>query len=193
MMKRLRDAKFDIVVGDVLYPCFVLIAQKLNLRHVNVMNGIIIPMVYDRLAGMPKNPAFIPGFLTRFSEDMNLLQRCLNVFNYGLIAFIYDNFLLGPFDRLKVKHGIRPEMSVYESYGRAELWLMNFDFIMEYPRALTPNVVLVGGLTTAPAKQLEMVRLFLLYTYFPWLTLPKSKLNPQADQPFTVNVIICYM
>ena len=159
MMKRLRDAKFDIVVGDVLYPCFILIAQKLNLRYVNVMNGIIVPMAHGRLSGIPNNPAFIPGFLTRFSDDMNLLQRCLNVFAYGLNAFLYDHFFLGPFDQLKVKHRIRKEISMYESFGQAELWLMNTDFNTDYPRALTPNVVLIGGLTTAPAEPLDTVSL----------------------------------
>ncbi|XP_038069838.1 UDP-glucuronosyltransferase 2C1-like [Patiria miniata] len=94
MMERLRSAKFDIVVGDILYPCFILIAQKLNLRYVNVMNGIIMPMAHSRLAGIPSNPAYIPGALTKFTDDMSVLQRCLNVFAYGLNAFLYDNFFL---------------------------------------------------------------------------------------------------
>ncbi|XP_038070118.1 UDP-glucuronosyltransferase 2C1-like [Patiria miniata] len=155
MMERLRSAKFDIVVGDIMYPCFILIAQKLNLRYVNVMNGIIMPMAHGRLAGIPSNPAYIPGALTKFTDDMNVLQRCLNVFAYSLNAFLYDNFCLGPFDRLKTKYGIRPEMSTYESLGRSELWMMNTDFAADYPRSLTPNVVLIGGLTTAPAKPLD--------------------------------------
>ncbi|XP_022096172.1 UDP-glucuronosyltransferase 2C1-like [Acanthaster planci] len=155
MMDRLRAAQFDIVVGDVLYPCFILIAQKLNLRYVNVMNGVIMPMAHSRLAGMPNNPAFLPGAMTTLTDNMNVLQRCLNVFAYAVNAFLYDTFYLGPFDRLKTKHGIQSEMSMYESLGRAEVWLMNTDFTTDYPRSLTPNVVLVGGLTTTPAKPLD--------------------------------------
>ena len=157
LMKRLQNAKFDVVVGDVLCPCYILLAQMLNLRYVNVMNGLIMPMAHGRLAGLPSNPAFIPEIMTHYTDQMNMFQRFVNVLAYGMSAFLYDYYFLGPFESLKAKHGIRPEISVFESLGRAEIWLMNSDFTTDYPRSLTPNVVLIGGLTTSPGKPLDSV------------------------------------
>ena len=124
-------------------------------------------MAYDRLAGIPNNPAFIPGFLTGFSDDMNLRQRCLNVLAYGVSAFVYNTFFLAPFERLKVKHDIRKGVSVRESFSRSELWLENGDIHIQYPRAIGPNVVLIGGITSAPAKPLPTVSLlfFIIIIY----------------------------
>lgn len=157
LMGRLRNAHFDIVVGDVMYPCYLLIAQKLNLRYVNVMNGIIMPMAHGRLAGLPSNPAFIPEIMTQYTDKMNLLQRFVNVISYGVSSLVCDYTILAPFERLKAAYNIRPETSVFKSFGLAEIWLMNSDFSVDYSRSLTPNVVLVGGLTTSPAEPLDPV------------------------------------
>ncbi len=154
LMGRLRDAQFDIIVGDVMYPCYILIAQKLNLRYVNVMNGLIMPMAHGRLAGLPSNPAFLPEISTKYTDKMNLLQRFVNVLAYGVSSLMYDHTILAPFENLKALHGIRPETSVFRSFGLAEIWLMNSDFSADFPRSLTPTVILVGELTTSPGDPL---------------------------------------
>ncbi|XP_071803335.1 UDP-glucuronosyltransferase 2C1-like [Asterias amurensis] len=155
LMGRLRNAHFDIIVGDVMYPCYILIAQKLNLRYVNVMNGLIMPMAHGRLAGLPSNPAFIPEMTTQYTDKMNIYERFVNVIAYGVSSLLYDHTILAPFESLKRLHGIQPETSVFRSFGLAEIWLMNSDFSADFPRSLTPNVILVGGLTTSPGEPLD--------------------------------------
>lgn len=53
---------------------------------------------------------------------------------------------------LSVKHGI--DLGSREALRRGVMHLFNIDFALEWPRALPPNVKLVGPLMPEPAKAL---------------------------------------
>ena len=67
---------------------------------------------------------------------------------------------------LSVKHGI--DLGSKEALRRGVMHLFNIDFALEWPRALPPNVKLVGPLMPEPAKPLpaDLQVLFLLHASF---------------------------
>ena len=74
---------------------------------------------------------------------MTFLQRLQNVLNYHYQAFVHSHLGVGNFvgyDKLKVKHNIKPEISTLESHKQALLHFMHGSFGLEFPRPLQPNI-----------------------------------------------------
>nr|XP_006819886.1 PREDICTED: 2-hydroxyacylsphingosine 1-beta-galactosyltransferase-like [Saccoglossus kowalevskii] len=57
---------------------------------------------------------------------------------------------LAPYDELKQKYDIKPEMDMMTSSGRSEITLFAVDWALEFPRPIMPNTIFLGGLLASP-------------------------------------------
>ena len=93
--------------------------------------------------GLPVDPSYIPERELGLTDRMTFLQRLQNFLNYHYQAFVHSHLGVGNFvgyDKLKVKHNIKPEISTLESHKQALLHFMHGSFGLEFPRPLQPNI-----------------------------------------------------
>ena len=95
--------------------------------------------------------------ITGLDTKMDFMDRVKNTLTVS-INTVMNRRMLVRYDDLKIKYNIKPEVSTYKTLGEAELWFINTDFALDFPRPVLPHVVPVGGLTTKPSKQLPQVK-----------------------------------
>ncbi|XP_072014292.1 UDP-glucuronosyltransferase 2C1-like [Amphiura filiformis] len=148
VMDSLRGRKFDLMFADIhISGCPILIAQSLQLKYTTLTS--ICQAAPHR---SPINPSYIPVVTTGYSHHMKFAQRLNNAL---FSVFMTLSFVTRNCDILKEKYGIMPEISTYNSLGKAEIWFIKSHFALDYPRPLVSNAVLVGGLTVKPSKSLN--------------------------------------
>ena len=162
LMQRLKDQKFDLVFAHTIFSCSILIAQYLELRYVTLFDAIP-PSFVLRHHGNPVNLAYNPDMVTGFPKQMTFLQRVTNsAFSVGF--WFFGDLPIMPItcfrpDKIKGKHNVKPELSMREMVARTEIWFISNHFVLDFPRALQPNVVLIGGMTARSPKPLTAVGL----------------------------------
>ena len=150
----LQAEKFDLAVTDRFYHCGYLIAETLELPFA-VFDGASYMGPLDAQAPSPL--AYVPMFNSRFTDRMTLRQRLKNVYIYFARQLV-SKVRLFQFNHLIKKYSIsRWETSIEGIMGKAQLWLLDSDFSLEFPRPLMPNMVYVGGLLITPVKPLAKV------------------------------------
>ncbi|XP_052531231.1 UDP-glucuronosyltransferase 1A1-like isoform X12 [Tympanuchus pallidicinctus] len=83
---------------------------------------------------------------------MNFLQRVKNVIFDTSNLFLCD-FIYKPFEKLASEF-LQRDVTMLDLYRKASVWLLRYDFVLEYPRPLMPNMIAVGGINCAH-KQLS--------------------------------------
>lgn len=58
-----------------------------------------------------------------------------------------------PFARL-ASELLQRGVSIVDVLGCGSVWLVRTDFVMDYPKLIMPDMVFIGGITCASAKQL---------------------------------------
>ena len=92
---------------------------------------------------LPAHPAYIPERQLGLSDDMTFPQRFKNT----VMSVVYKVLFYGEatqYSFLQAMHNIAPDTSIVELSGRAELWIICMDFVLDFPRPLHPNVVLIS-------------------------------------------------
>uniref|UniRef100_A0A673B539 UDP-glucuronosyltransferase n=1 Tax=Sphaeramia orbicularis TaxID=375764 RepID=A0A673B539_9TELE len=134
---------FDAVLTDPMVPTGSLIARKLGLPTVNLLRGI--PCSLDmKSAGCPSPPSYVPRFFSGYTDKMDFKQRVINT----LVAFLEPllcRVIYWHFDQIAYQF-LGEKVGVAEVLSDSDIWLMRFDFTLEFPRPLMPNMVLVGGI-----------------------------------------------
>ncbi|VDH92472.1 glucuronosyltransferase [Mytilus galloprovincialis] len=144
----LEAAKFDYAIVDYApFLCYEILAYKLSLPF------IFSSAIYDQdLHRTPFNPAYMPAFLSGFTDKMTFWERMIN-------TVVYTHQLIKPtmpsFGNLVTKYvPEKPFMSNSELKNRFLLHIINGDILMDYPIPMASNAILCGGLATGPAKSL---------------------------------------
>ena len=154
----LRASNFDMVLCEVMLPaCSIIAHDILKVPFINTINGGYLGTRYSRWFNQPSPIAYIPEFLTKYTDTMTFPQRVKNMLTHLMSMFVYDHMLLGSMDREKARMGLSPGVGTKEIISRSELFIFNWDFLIEFPRPVTPNVILIGGLTIAQPKPLSQV------------------------------------
>ncbi|XP_033626001.1 UDP-glucuronosyltransferase 2C1-like isoform X2 [Asterias rubens] len=152
----LRALKFDMVLCEVMTPwCSIIAHDILKVPFINTINGGYLGTRYSRWYNQPSPLSYVPEFLTYYSDTMSFTQRVKNVIMHGFSLLTYDYMMLGAMDKEKNRLGLSPGIGTKEIISRSELFLYNWDFLLEFPRPVTPNVIMIGGLTIAPPKPLS--------------------------------------
>ncbi|KAL8560263.1 hypothetical protein ACOMHN_005994 [Nucella lapillus] len=144
-----REGKVDIVVvdGSPVGRCLTLLPAYLGAPFV-AMSSFIDP--FD--SSLPLPTSFYPAPLTALPGNMAFFQRLFNFLGYATYGgggrlwrgFHQGNSLGERVNRLDSGKLIK----------KALLYLENSDYIIDYPKAIFPNFLQVGGLTASPANPL---------------------------------------
>uniref|UniRef100_A0A3Q3X9T0 UDP-glucuronosyltransferase n=1 Tax=Mola mola TaxID=94237 RepID=A0A3Q3X9T0_MOLML len=128
---------FDAVLTDPMVPTGTLMARKLGLPSINLLRGI--PCLMDmKAAGCPSPPSYVPRFFTGFTDKMNFMERTIN-------TLVSTYLLYKHFDHIAYQF-LGEEVGIAELLSDSAIWLQRYDFTMEVPRPLMPNIILVGGI-----------------------------------------------
>jgi hypothetical protein len=136
MMNEFKD--IDVLIGDALYPCSCLVAEKFDIPHVVVtMSQLSTP--WHMVFGIYTDPAYVtqvtsalPPNLPRFSD------RIKNLVFYFLGRIIVERLVYPAYNELKLEHDIKPQKTIRESLANADMILMQRDFIMDFAMPIPP-------------------------------------------------------
>ncbi|XP_043107350.1 UDP-glucuronosyltransferase 1-6-like [Puntigrus tetrazona] len=148
----LREQNFDAVLTDPALPMGAILAYNLSVPAVYMLRA----MPCDAVAtACPDPPSYVPRFLTRNSDRMTFSQRVLNVF-VSMLEPLICKFAYWPFEKLTSNFLLR-DVSLIEILSTAAVWLIRYDFSLEFPKPLMPNMQLIGGINCGirnPLKKL---------------------------------------
>ncbi|XP_070701291.1 UDP-glucuronosyltransferase 1A1-like [Pempheris klunzingeri] len=143
LISHLAQQGFDAVLTDPMVPTGSLIARKLGVPTVNLLRAI--PCSLDmRAAGCPGPPSYVPRMFTGYKDKMCFKERAINTLVALLEPFLC-RLLYWHFDNMAYEF-LGEQVDVAEVLSDSAIWLMRFDFTLELPRPLMPNVILVGGI-----------------------------------------------
>ncbi|XP_005996000.1 UDP-glucuronosyltransferase 1A1 [Latimeria chalumnae] len=151
LMASLRQENFDAVLTDPIIPCGLIVAEYLSLPLVTLLRGLPCSMEY-RASQCPAPPSYVPRIFTGHTDRMTFLQRMKNLLT-SFAELSFCQLFYGQFDGLAA-HFLQKDTSVLELLSHTSIWLMQYDFVFEYPRPLMPNMIMVGGLNCGSAKAL---------------------------------------
>eukprot|EP00057_Strongylocentrotus_purpuratus_P032205 XP_786929.4 PREDICTED: UDP-glucuronosyltransferase 2B1 [Strongylocentrotus purpuratus] len=204
LMKRLEDV--DAIVVDMTWICGIMIRAALE-RNLNYSKKIALvtltPLTPHLMAlfsyGSSYNPAYQPELNTGFTNRMSFLERTANLLQ-SVVYAVLGATLIPLYMRVGENTGLEDVMSIKMSLMNdlADLHLQNFDFAIEFPFPISPNVIPVGGgLTAWPPTQLDQeledfmessgdhgVILFTLGTYFGEITIIQPGFAEQFAKAF---------
>ncbi|XP_066458532.1 UDP-glucuronosyltransferase 3A1-like isoform X2 [Eleutherodactylus coqui] len=148
----LKAEHYDIAVVEAFNPCSFLVADKLGLPYI-----AFYPEIFSNAAhlGLPSPVSYVPASGSHLSDRMDFFERVKNTF-MSFFAPFADPIIDSSFSEVIEKNfplDYRP--SLYDLYKKAELWIYNVDFTIEFARPLLPNVQCIGGLLAKPAKPLS--------------------------------------
>ncbi|KAK4817711.1 hypothetical protein QYF61_026401 [Mycteria americana] len=149
LVRYLEDSKFDAVLTDPVLPCGQILAEHLSVPSVFFLRGIPCGLEFEATQ-CPNPPSYVPRILTEHTDRMNFLQRVKNLIfdipNYFLCDFIFQSYA-------KLASGfLQRDVTVLDLLRQASIWLMRSDFVLDYPRPLMPNIILIGGVNCAHKK-----------------------------------------
>lgn len=151
MFDQLTAGNFDIAVVDLIYnECGLGLAHKLGLPVVGYWAFSFASMQQD-FTTAPAPPSFVPGFMSKLTDQMNFSQR-----SYNLILKIFSEAMMTFHDwymsRLIAEHvDSRPSSS--ELLNNLSGVLINTDYVIDYPRPMPPSFINIGGLQISGEKQ----------------------------------------
>uniref|UniRef100_A0A803YQE0 glucuronosyltransferase n=1 Tax=Meleagris gallopavo TaxID=9103 RepID=A0A803YQE0_MELGA len=153
LMRYLEESNFDALFTDPVLPCGAIVAEHLSLPSVYLLRGI--PCGLDIEATQcPNPPSYIPRLFTDNTDHMNFLQRVKNIIFDTSNLFLCD-FIFKPYEKLASEF-LQRDVTMLDLFRKASIWLLRYDFVLDYPRPLMPNIIVVGGVNCAH-KQLPQV------------------------------------
>ena len=158
LLNRLKS--FDAFVVDVVWMCGLYVQSYLE-RHTHskeIFSFVVAPMtpiptIFSE-AGSPFIPSYQPAPMSMSTSSMTFLQRLSNTVHYLVFTLFISKTFHSSFTELVDRYDLDPRLK-YGVSDNVELYFINLDFSLEFPFALMPNVIPVGGLTTRPADPLD--------------------------------------
>ncbi|XP_048810230.1 UDP-glucuronosyltransferase 1A1-like [Lagopus muta] len=153
LIRYLEESKFDALFTDPILSCGAILAEHLSIPSVYFMRGIPCGLDFEATQ-CPNPPSYVPRLFSDHTDHMNFLQRVKNVIFDNSNLFLCD-FIFKPFEKLASEF-LQRDVTMLDLYRKASVWLLRYDFVLEYPRPLMPNMIAVGGVNCAH-KQLSQV------------------------------------
>nr|XP_006811510.1 PREDICTED: UDP-glucuronosyltransferase 2C1-like [Saccoglossus kowalevskii] len=156
-MKHLESERFDLVILEDVSLCGSMIAKMLDLPFIytSLSNTILDVQRYVLF-----QLSYIPVMATGMTIPMSFIERVHNTLLGIVDSLIYRYMFIWNVHALNLKHGVIADNNYYEIQD-AELILWNKDFILDFPRPFSTNVVPYGALTVKPAMPLEQTVVFI--------------------------------
>ena len=131
---------FDLMVYDSVANCYVLLAEYLGIKRVEIITGSPnSPHGGKHMVPMPVSyiPQPFPG--VTFTDKMTFVQRVVNLLMYMFGKFLTAVLIDKNMKNIKTKYNITPERSFGEAGSEVELLMIAADFALEYPQPLLPG------------------------------------------------------
>ncbi|KAM6396576.1 UDP-glucuronosyltransferase 1A1-like isoform 3-T3 [Pluvialis apricaria] len=145
----LEESKFDAVLTDPVLPCGQILAEHLSVPSVFFLRGIPCGLDFEATQ-CPNPPSYVPRIFTEHTDRMNFFQRVKNLIfdipNYFLCDFVFQ-----PYAKLASEF-LQRDVTVPDLLRQGSIWLMRLDFVLDYPRPLMPNIIVIGGVNCAHKK-----------------------------------------
>eukprot|EP00057_Strongylocentrotus_purpuratus_P021153 XP_011675627.1 PREDICTED: UDP-glucuronosyltransferase-like [Strongylocentrotus purpuratus] len=151
LMTRLRSANFSSLLYDISWICGAIIGEVLNLPYFAVV-PYPSPCFHTASEGSGFNPAYVPSMMTSYSNIMSFKERLINSLAFVMHRNLGMQFAIKPFEPICERFRVSDP---HDLMKKTKLWFVNNDFVAEYPCALPPNVIPVGGLTSRDPVQLS--------------------------------------
>ncbi|XP_053725934.1 UDP-glucuronosyltransferase 3A1-like isoform X2 [Synchiropus splendidus] len=149
----LQEEHYDMAIVDAFNPCSFIVAHKLGVPYVafypGMLNGPLSMM-------LPSLVSFVPVCSSQLADCMNLWARAKNLL-FLLMAPVCQHLVWSRFSAVAERHlgSGSPPGGLHEFHQKAELWVFNTDFSLDFPQPLMPFTVLVGGLLNKPPAPLK--------------------------------------
>ncbi|XP_036115577.1 UDP-glucuronosyltransferase 2B31-like isoform X1 [Molossus molossus] len=153
LMTKLQESRFEVILADAVGPCGELLAELLNVPLVYSLRFFPGNNVEKYSGGLPYPPSYVPVVLSELSDRMTFMERVKNMMYVLYFDFWFDTFNQKKWDQFYSGVLGRPT-TIYETMGKAEMWLIRTYWDFEFPRPFLPHVHFVGGLQCKPAKPL---------------------------------------
>ena len=152
LVRRLRAIPFSLAIVD-LFPynrCALVLPYRLDLPQVALTTA------YESwLMRNPDLPSYSPvNWGKGYSASMTFWERLDNTWTLiDWVALPRSPYIDDA--KFLVFAPEKPYVTLNYLAGRSLLWLIDNDIALDYPRAMMPNEVQIGGMTTRPAQPLE--------------------------------------
>nr|KAG5713514.1 hypothetical protein BaRGS_025062 [Batillaria attramentaria] len=143
-----RELDPDLIVIDNLAMLYMLAIIPYRLGKPFAFVG---SSYYPTALRVPFSPAVDPMQIVPMSNKMTFSERMMNTFLY--VHFFFWNPSLKN-DAVATYAPEMPYIPLDMLIAKAEIWLVEMDHILDYPRPSLPNVKLIGGTATGPVKPL---------------------------------------
>ncbi|KAL7976925.1 hypothetical protein Chor_008874 [Crotalus horridus] len=153
LMSKLKNTKYDVLLSDPVTQCGDLIALKLNIPFLYTLKFSPASTVERHCGKMPAPPSYVPAVLSGFTDRLSFGERIKNIISYCIQDYVLQKYL-GEWDSYYSQVLGRP-ITLCETMGKAEMWLVQTYWDFEFPRPFLPNFEFVGGLHCQPAKPLS--------------------------------------
>ncbi|XP_034538894.1 UDP glucuronosyltransferase 5 family, polypeptide D1 [Notolabrus celidotus] len=151
MVKRLLDAKYDVVLTDPAIASGVVLAKFLKLPL--VLNVRWIPAGEGHYLIAPTPFSYIPAPGSGLTDKMDFIQRVKNVLFHSVAEYQIRTMAEPAYNPLCDKY-IEGGCTIISLLQEADIWLFRSDFVFDFPRPTMPNVVYIGGFQCKPAQPL---------------------------------------
>ncbi|XP_033962055.1 UDP glucuronosyltransferase 5 family, polypeptide G1 [Pseudochaenichthys georgianus] len=141
-MKKMQDAKFDLMLTDpaltigVILGSYLKLPMVFNVRWINNGEG--------HLAIAPSPVSYVPVSGSELDDQMDFLDRTKNMLHY-IYSSVEQHFFINPYYSDLFQRHFPPGTDLLSLELEADMWLMRTDFVFEFPRPTMPNVVYIGG------------------------------------------------
>nr|XP_023410882.1 UDP-glucuronosyltransferase 2B31-like isoform X2 [Loxodonta africana] len=145
LMMKLQQSRFDVILADAIGPCGELLAELLKIPFVYSVRFTYGYTFEKYSGGLLTPPSYVPIVLSGLQDRMTFLERVKN-----MIYVVYFDFWFQTFNEKKwdlfYSEVLGKPTTLYETMGKAEIWLIRTYWDFEFPRPVLPHFDFVGGL-----------------------------------------------
>ncbi|XP_058521129.1 UDP-glucuronosyltransferase 1-6 [Ochotona princeps] len=150
----LRKQKFDALFTDPALPCGAILAEYLGLPSMYLFRGFPCSLEHG-FGGSPNPVSYIPRCYTKFTDHMTFPQRVVN-FLVNLLEIPLFYCLYSQYEDL-ASELLQRKVDLATLFHKDSMWLLRYDFVLEHPRPVMPNMVFIGGINCKKEGTLPQV------------------------------------
>ncbi|XP_066276041.1 UDP-glucuronosyltransferase 2C1-like [Branchiostoma lanceolatum] len=147
MMSRLKAAKPSVIIYDAYSPIGAILAAHMDVRVplIAIMVGRADHYFLDiKATGIPLALSYVPFVGFNFTDHMTFVQRVQNVVAFTLAPMLGRWLASNTYDGLVRKY-VSEKETIQSVVSKTDLWLRQFDHILDFPGPSMPNMVQIGG------------------------------------------------
>ncbi|KAK7865280.1 hypothetical protein R5R35_012576 [Gryllus longicercus] len=157
------DTKFDLVITEASgSECLIGGVRRFGDPPIVSLNGFSVPDWVFETSGTPNTLSYIPNFAYSASDRMTFWQRVTNMFFYAYSNYIYRYRYIPAMDKAAREY-YGPDVPLYsEMKHKIAVSMANYHPVLDYPYAITPNLIPVAAMQIKDPKPLPQdLKLFL--------------------------------